>query len=191
MHFSTTVIAAIVSCGYFAIPTLSAPAPANHAAHEASLITRQTAAGQAHVRNYCTFPVYLYACGQGGDNNGIPACSALQTLPAQTGTYAETYSSPNNGRSIKMSTVDEEGSDAILQFEYTNTGAGQVSYDLSEVNGNPFGQYGFTLTSSNPDCFQSSCPAPSTSCSGVFTEPTNGVPHDCPIGDGIGVTLCG
>lgn len=205
MHFSTTVTAALVSIGYLAVPTLTAPAPADDtdpaAATAAPLVTGgtpvtniDTAAGtkgQAHVRNDCAFPVYLYVCGQGGDNGGTPSCTPIHTLAAHTGTYAETYFSPNNGRSIKMGKVTGEAAKPILQFEYTNTGAGQVSYDLSEVNGNPFGPYGFTLTSSNPSCFQSHCAPPATSCPGVFTNPTNGVPHDCPIGDGIGVTLCG
>ena len=191
MHFSTIVLAAIVSWGYLAIPALSAPTPAHHPAYNASLINRQSATGQANVLNQCTFPVYLYVCGEDEYNGGDPDCSGIQTLAAQGGTYAETYWGPNNGRSIKMSTVYAEGSDQILQFEYTNTGYGQVSYDLSEVNGNPFGQYGFTLWSSNPSCFQSSCPPPSTSCPSIFTQPTNGIPYDCPISDGLGVTLCG
>jgi len=90
-----------------------------------------------------------------------------------------------------MGKVTGEVQKPILQFEYTNTGTGQVSYDLSEVDGNQFDPYGFTLTSTNSACFQSHCAAPANSCPGVFTQPTNGTPHDCPIGDGIGVTLCG
>ncbi|KAL9075856.1 MAG: hypothetical protein Q9161_001249 [Pseudevernia consocians] len=151
MHFSATFIATLVSIGYFAVPILSAPAPADNAAAAAvtdapividanpvtNIDTAGGITGQAHVRNSCTFPVYLYVCGEDKDNGGVPACSAIHQLAAHTGTYEETYSS-NNGRSIKIGKVTGEVEKPILQFEYTNTGSGQVSYDLSEVNGNPF-----------------------------------------------------
>lgn len=146
--------------------------------------------GTANVRNYCDFTVYLYVCGQGEDNGGVPACSPIHTLAAGTGTYSETYFSPNNGRSLKMSPENGEANKPILQLEYTNTGSGQVSYDISEVNGNPIGSEGFTLTTSNHACFHAWCAPPATSCPGIFTDPTNGTPHDCPIGDNIGVSLC-
>ena len=149
----------------------------------------QASTGRATVLNKCKFPVFIYACSQ------HPAgCTAESKLGANGGTYAETYLGASTaGRSIKIGTTSGEINKPILQLEYTNTGSGSVSYDLSEVNGNPFGRYGFTLTSSNSACFHQKCPAPGTHnvCPTVFTTPTNGVPKNCPIGSSIGVTLCG
>jgi len=96
VSLSTSVIASLASIGYFAVPITAAPAPAAGVT-DAPIVTQgtpvtqiDTAAGTkgaAHVRNYCSFPVYLYICGQGEDNGGVPACSAIQTLAAHTGTY--------------------------------------------------------------------------------------------------------
>lgn len=157
-----------------------------HVAEDAA--TKAGVVGNAHVRNNCNFPVYVYVCGQ------HPAtCGAEKTLAPHTGTYSEKYSYANNGRSIKIGRKAGEVAKPILQFEYTNTGTGQVSYDLSDFNGNPFGPFGFTLTSSNAQCFHKHCPAPGSHkvCPFVFTTATNGHVSDCPLGDDLGVTLCG
>lgn len=150
---------------------------------------QDAATGQATVRNNCGFPVYLYACSQ------TPAtCTSETNLGANGGTYAENFlASSTGGRSIKIGTTSGEVNKPILQFEYTNTGSGQVAYDLSEVNGNPFGPYGFALTSDNSACSQQECPAPGTAdvCPFVFTAPTSGKISDCPVSSSIGVTLCG
>ena len=154
----------------------------------ASADNLKAATGRATVLNKCTFPVFLYACSQ-----NPAACTKESKLAANGGTYGETYLGASTaGRSIKLGTTSGEVNKPILQFEYTNAGS-LVYYDLSEVNGNPFGKHGFTLTSSNSACDHNKCPAPSTHavCPWVFTAPTNGRVSNCPIGSSIGVTLCG
>ncbi|KAL9067456.1 MAG: hypothetical protein Q9161_006888 [Pseudevernia consocians] len=138
--------------------------------------------GQATIVNKCTFPTYLYVCKQ------HPAtCGANVTLAANTGTYSEPYApASDGGHSMKISVT--EGSGDILQFEYTNEGDGKVSYDLSEVNGNPFGTWGFTLTNTTTD---SHCAPPATSCPAIFTDPTDGIPYTALTSDGVGAILCG
>ncbi|KAM0804358.1 hypothetical protein BDR22DRAFT_885620 [Usnea florida] len=201
MHLNTTTIAALgfvlsaaavpASPSWIVDPAAATDAPAvPDSGHPVAADTNVAAGttGDANVRNYCDFPVYLYACGQDPST-----CTPEYTLAAHTGTYSEQFSTPNNGRSIKMGLTAGEVQKPILQFEYTNTGSGQVAYDLSEVNGNPFGPYGFFLTSNNGNCFHENCPAPGTHnvCPWVFTTPTNGMVSDCPISSSIGVTLCG
>ena len=108
-------------------------------------------------------------------------------MTANGGTYSEAYApASDGGHSLKISIT--KGSGNILQFEYTNEGNGEVSYDLSEVNGNPFGQYGFSLTNTTTDAY---CAPPATSCPAIFTVPTNGIPYTAPTSDGIGAILCG
>lgn len=138
-------------------------------------------AGQATVVNNCTFPAYVYVCKQ------HPAtCGATSTIDAGK-TYSEAYApSADGGHSLKISVTS--GSGDILQFEYTNGGNGEVSYDLSEVNGNPFGTWGFSLTNTTTDVF---CAPPATDCPAIFTQPTNGIPYTAPTSDGVGAILCG
>ncbi|KAL9076944.1 MAG: hypothetical protein Q9161_000577 [Pseudevernia consocians] len=140
----------------------------------------------ATVLKNCGFPVYLYACSQ-----NPTGCTSESTLAASGGTYSETISDSSTGdHSIKIGSTSGEVNKPILQFEYTNEGNGQVAYDLSEVDGNPLGPYGFALTSNNAACFQQECPAPGTECSFVFTTPTNDLVSDCWIASTVGVTLC-
>ncbi|KAM0805161.1 hypothetical protein BDR22DRAFT_487770 [Usnea florida] len=138
--------------------------------------------GQATVVNKCSFPTYVYVCKQ------HPAtCGSNTTMAANSGGYSEAYApASDGGHSLKIS--KEEGSGDILQLEYTNEGDGFISYDLSEVNGNPFGPYGFTLTNTTTDAY---CAPPATVCPAIFTDPTNGIPYTAPTSAGVGVILCG
>ncbi|KAL9134115.1 MAG: hypothetical protein Q9175_004703 [Cornicularia normoerica] len=138
--------------------------------------------GYATIVNKCSFPTYVSVCKQ------HPAsCGGTATMAANTGTYSEAYAPMGDaGHSLKISVT--EGAGDILQFEYTNEGNGYVSYDLSEVNGNPFGTWGFSLMNTTADAF---CAPPATDCSAIFTNPTNGVPYTAPTSDGIGAILCG
>ncbi|KAL2036527.1 hypothetical protein N7G274_010757 [Stereocaulon virgatum] len=140
--------------------------------------------GRAQVINACSFPVYVVVCSQN------PAtCSGQSTLAANSGIWSQAYAPGSaGGQSIKISTTPGAGD--ILQFEYTNQDP-ILWYDISEVNGNPFGPYGFTMTSTDSTCGQGRCAPPATSCPAIFTDPTNGVPYRCGISAGVGVTLCG
>ena len=108
-------------------------------------------------------------------------------MAASSGKYSEAYApSSDGGHSLKISIT--EGSNDILQLEYTNEGNGFISYDLSEVNGNPFGSYGFSLTNTTTDAY---CAPPATVCPAIFTDPTNGIPYTAPTSAGVGTILCG
>ncbi|CAD6576007.1 MAG: hypothetical protein ASARMPRED_007557 [Alectoria sarmentosa] len=108
-------------------------------------------------------------------------------MAATTGSYSEAYAPESDGgHSLKISITS--GSGNILQLEYTNEGNGDVSYDLSEVNGNPFGSYGFSLTNTTTTSY---CAPPATDCPAIFTDPTNGIPYTCSTSEGIGTILCG
>lgn len=137
-------------------------------------------------------PPKVYVCGQGHGSNPVPGCGSITTVPAG-GSFSETYIPyTQDGRSIKIGKTGGEVSKPILQFEYTvAAGDAQVSFDLSEVNGNPFGPYGFTLTTSAG--LSKHCPSPGSHavCPFVFTLPKNGKVFYVAVADGIGTTLCG
>ncbi|KAI4212990.1 MAG: hypothetical protein LQ351_004334 [Letrouitia transgressa] len=157
---------------------------------EAALVpadSNAAALGKANVRNNCNFPVYLYVCGQ------HPAtCTAERKIAANTGTFSETYSTINNGRSIKIGRRPGEVQKPILQFEYTHTNDGRVAYDVSNVDGNPFASEGFSLTSTSAQCPQKHCgpPVNHNNCPYLFTKPKNGKVLYCGQGQSIGVSLC-
>ncbi|KAL6712868.1 hypothetical protein ACLMJK_009580 [Lecanora helva] len=172
----TTLVAVLASLNTFPLITLSIPT---------KLTPRNN--GVARVVNNCPFTVYLDGYGQATSGDGY---SGEATLPAQGGTYEEAYAAPNDGRSLKAAIVSGSQSKPVLQLEYTNGGDGRISYDVSEVDGNPFGPAGFGLTSSNSGCFSAWCAPPGNNCPGLFTDPTNGIPHLCGMGDSITLTLC-
>ena len=67
----------------------------------------------------------------------------------------------------------------------------RVSYDVSAVNGNPFGAHGFTLSASDPACYSTHCSPPGYPCPGLFTAPENGIPYFCAISADVTLTVCG
>ena len=213
MYFSSSVTT-LLFLGALAAPAIALPAgdPADNevflddvwAAEGSTNATiddvQASGVGQAHVRNACPFPIVLLRCYQ--PHAGQPAgCNKLQHLAANGGTHTETYTPyANNGISLKVRRQDGDFSKNILQFEYTNRGPDlhpRINYDISEVNSdaNDFwrknGAGGFTLTTSDPQCFHKHCAPPCKTCKGVFTQPENGTPHNCGYGKDIGMTVCG
>ena len=175
--YMSQAVAAFLTMGGLAHLTMAAPAPLN----STHLETR--APGTASVTNKCNIDVFITVCDQTGN-----PCVSKGTIPAHTGVYSETYNSIlGNGVSIKIGPQADTGQ-KTLQLEYANEkGHGGVNYDVSEVNGNPFGDKGgFTILG----CAGEKCPPPSTNCPNVFTEPTNGNPKYCPLASNIGVILC-
>ena len=139
------------------------------------------ALGNSNVRNYCPYPVYLYVCNQQG-------CGSVVTVKANTGTWSAPISSTTgDGVSIKIGTAPGEVQKPILQLEYTNSN-GLIYFDASQVNGNPFSQYGYTLTDNVG--LEEWCPPPCTNCPFVFNTPTDGTVYNIPNSDSIGFSLC-
>ena len=202
-------ITAFVIIGFFGITAWSAPFQRHHAtgplpstssptSSSSESTTSSTAstgsggtetvsagsgtAGYATIVNKCSFTAWIDICIQN------PAtCSGSTSIAANGGVYSEPYASASEGGPSWKLSVNESLSD-ILQFEYTNEGNGKVSYDLSEVNGNPFGTWGFSLTNTTTDVY---CAPPATDCPNIFTDPTNGIPYTASTSDGIGAILCG
>lgn len=136
--------------------------------------------GNSNVANYCSFPVYLYSCNQQG-------CGAEVTVAANTVWGAPISSTENDGVSIKVSTTAGEVEKPILQLEYTNSG-GLVYFDASQINGNPFSAYGYTLGDSVG--LKAYCAPPCTDCAGVYYSGEDGTVYAISNTDSIGFSLC-
>lgn len=139
------------------------------------------ALGNSNVRNYCPYEVYLYVCNE-------QSCGAEVNLKANTGTWSAPISSvTGDGISIKIGTTPGELQKAILQLEYTNKN-GLIYFDASQVNGNPFGGKGYTLTDNVG--LEEYCAPPCTDCGFVFYTSKDGTVYNIPNSDSIGFSLC-
>lgn len=141
------------------------------------------AAGTARVINNCGSTVYFASVAQS-------AHSSMAPLPASG--YSEAYSKPGVGVSIKVS---PNATGPVTQFEYT-WADGNVAYDISNIDGNPFSLGGMTLTpsmagaSGYPTCQTVSCPAGQASCSAAYNNPDDVRTMVCPQDSDLTFTLC-
>ena len=140
--------------------------------------------GYATVTNRCPFPVYYNNVPQQGYGN-----VNIGVIPPYC-VYQAQYDQPQIGHSIKLSLSQGDLSD-ILQFEYSQTMNGNVDYDVSQVNGNPFGPWGFSLDAV-PGCPAVRCESPVDGCTGIYSAPTGNMDPNfyCPLSFNTGVTLC-
>lgn len=149
-----------------------------------SIIPSAYAVGSASVVNNCGGEVYFASVAQSGASNMAP-------LPASG--YSETYSLPGVGVSIKLSPANATGS--VTQFEFT-WADGDISYDISNINGNPFSAGGMSLTpsmvgaSGYPTCQTVNCPAGQASCSAAYNAPDDTKTMVCPDSANLVFTLC-
>lgn len=152
----------------------------------ATLLTMAPSAvalGTAYVVNNCGSEVYFASVAQNGADNMSP-------LPSSG--YAEGYSQPGVGVSIKLA---PNTSGAVTQFEFTWAN-GDISYDISNINGNPFSSGGMTLTpsmagaSGYPTCETVSCPAGQSTCSAAYNQPDDTRTMVCPEDSDLTFTLC-
>ena len=143
--------------------------------------TDTAALGDSKVDNFCTFDVYVYSCNQQG-------CGDEVTVAANGGTWSAPISSTtDDGISIKIGTTSGEVEKPILQLEYTNSG-GLVYFDASQINGNPFSAYGYTL--SDTVGLENYCAPPCTACAGVYYTSTDGTVYAIANTESIGFSLC-
>ena len=87
----------------------------------------------------------------------------MQVLAANGGSYSETYkTNPDGGGiSIKLASVSNTEGE-VTQFEYTLTNL--IYYDVSNINGYPFQQWGMNLIPSDDTCRSIMCPAGVSQC---------------------------
>jgi hypothetical protein len=135
--------------------------------------------GDAVVINKCEYQVYL--------NNTPAADGGYSTIdrvlqPDDSYTQQWTELSNGNGWSIKLSKTAVL--DNILQYEYTFHNDGNIWYDLSEVNGNPW-DGNWEITAESPD---DSC-APKQQAYRYATDDAYGM-QACKQDATITITLC-
>lgn len=156
---------------------------ANLAAAAALLLAplAKAATGEAIVQNECAFPVYLWSVSN--------VAGPMVTVPVGSN-YTETYRANPNGGGISIKIADKaDSSDGITQFEYTL--ATTIWYDISNINGYPFEQWGVTLIPSISTCTTKVCPAGITLCADAYNTPDeNWATADCDASADLVLVLC-
>jgi hypothetical protein len=139
-------------------------------------------AGSAIIHNQCDFPVYLWSVS----NTAGP----MQELAANGGEYTEVYRNNPNGGGISMKIASDEAASEITQFEYTLEDA-DLWYDLSNINGYPFMEWGVTIIPSDDKCNEVICPAGIELCAAAYNTPTEDwATAMCPSTADMVVLLC-
>lgn len=116
----------------------------------------------------------------------------MQTLTAPSGSYTESWrTNPDGGGiSIKLATTQSQAD--VLQFEYTTAGD-LIFWDLSCINmaaGSEFTQYGFSVTSNNPNCPSATCAAGDEACAAAYLYPSdNSATHGCSLDTTFTLTI--
>ncbi|RMZ89337.1 hypothetical protein DV736_g3431, partial [Chaetothyriales sp. CBS 134916] len=142
------------------------------------------ALGSATVVNNCPFDVYYASVSQG---------VSAEAAPIQ-GSYSEEYGQQNDGVSIKLALVDNL-SGPLSQFEFTLFG-GKTAYDLSNINGYPFAEWGVSLVPSvtddpnNPTCIPIDCPAGEAVCTAAYNAPDDIRTLVCADSTDLTLTIC-
>lgn len=122
-----------------------------------------SALGQAVVENKCDFPVYLWSVSD--------QVNPMQTLDANSGNYSESYRTNADGGGISIKISRDQSQDTVTQFEYTLTNT--LWYDVSNINGYPFQDWGLTLVPSEDGCPNVLCAAGVAACSDAYNVPTD------------------
>lgn len=145
---------------------------------------RQVSAGSAIVHNQCPYQVYLWSISNTN--------SAMQTLAANGGEYSEAYEINPDGGGISIKIGKDTKGLNITQFEYTYTpSSSSLWYDLSNINGFPFEDYGVTVVPTDSSCRQVSCPAGQTLCAQAYNVPTdNFATAECSSDADAVIVLC-
>ena len=142
--------------------------------------SKARAVGAAEFINACPFNVWY----QVSDNVNFP--TTINLIEANDGFYTENFDT-TSGRSIQLSTstTDFNGGGPVLAFEYTVSG-GTIFYDLSTVQGNPFGFDGNTvlLATTRDNCPTSDVSSSSQAGNGF------GIVRTCTTDINLFLTLC-
>jgi hypothetical protein len=153
------------------------------------------AVGSASVYNNCGIDVYYKAISTFEQNYSVIPEAGVQ-IP---------YSLPGVGVSIKLSLSNASIQGPITQFEYTwgSLSVPSVSYDLSNIDGDPFSaqgypfaQYGLALlpstvnSSQYPSCQQVVCPSGIVYCSAAYNLPNDNKTLTCDEDTDLTLSIC-
>ncbi|KAJ4507504.1 hypothetical protein HRR83_004082 [Exophiala dermatitidis] len=141
--------------------------------------------GTAAIENRCDVEVYIWSIAN------VPN-DTINYLEPNIGSYNETYRvNPNGGGiSLKIATVPDDS--FITQFEYTYHPENPIlAYDISNINGYPFENWGLYLSPSSGDCSSVTCDPGVALCPDVYNQPNDDFAvKSCDVSANLTLTLC-
>ncbi|KIW56889.1 hypothetical protein PV05_05507 [Exophiala xenobiotica] len=141
--------------------------------------------GTAAIENRCDVEVYIWSIAN------VPN-DTINYLEPNIGSYNETYRvNPNGGGiSLKIATVPDDS--FITQFEYTYHPENPIlAYDISNINGYPFENWGLYLSPSSGDCSSITCDPGVALCPDVYNQPNDDFAvKSCDVSANLTLTLC-
>lgn len=145
-------------------------------------------AGQATIKNSCSYPIYLWTAGD--------STSPMTTIKAGQNYTEEYLTRAVGGISMKMSkSNDIYSGQPAAQLEYTND-ADALWYDLSLIDGDPFSLDSVVVTPSaeqTNSCSTINCSDGLVSClAEVYMQSNdNFATHSCSAGTDLTMEFCG
>lgn len=133
--------------------------------------------GSAIVVNSCDYDVYV--TNVPASISGLSEIGPLTIAPGSSYSQVYTELPSAGGWSIKLSTAADSAD--VLQYEYSYPGSETIFYDLSQINGDPWG--GNWAFSSEGDC---------TPEQTAYTYPSDDLAamQACPDTSSVTLTLC-
>ena len=141
--------------------------------------------GVAIIENQCRFEVYAWSVANVTN-------ATTNSLTPGIGGFAETFRTNPNGGGISLKIATTQNDSIITQFEYTyHTNESNVYYDISNVNGYPFAEWGIALNPSFTNCSSIVCTPEVLICSNVYNEPNDDYAvKSCDTSSNLTLTLC-
>lgn len=145
------------------------------------------APGSVLITNNLPKDVYAWSVAQD--------VGAMQTIPANGGTYSESWRTNPNGGGISIKLATNPDQTDVLQFEYTQA-TDTIFWDMSCIDmgaGSEFTKYGFSVLPSlgeSSSCPSAICKAGDTACADAYLIPTDDhATHGCPINTGLSLNI--
>ncbi|OCK77124.1 hypothetical protein K432DRAFT_272542, partial [Lepidopterella palustris CBS 459.81] len=141
--------------------------------------------GTAFIENWCNFEVYVWSVANAMNNT-------TNHLAPIIGDFNETYRTNPNGGGVSLKIATTPIDSNITQFEYTyHTENPNVYYDISNVNGYPFEEWGLTLSPSSSNCSSVLCNPGIAICPDVYNQPNDDfATKNCDVSANLTLTLC-
>lgn len=134
-------------------------------------------AGSAIVINQCSYPVTMANVPASGGGQSEIGPNTLNTGDS----YSQQYTQLSNGDGWSIKLAKDSSMSQVMQYEYTYHNDGTIWFDLSDVNGDPWG--GDWVISGSGDC------SPKQTAYQFSTDDAYGM-QSCSDSSSVTVTLC-
>ncbi|KAI9868229.1 MAG: hypothetical protein M1813_006974 [Trichoglossum hirsutum] len=148
-------------------------------------VSMVTCVGTAFIENWCDIGVYVWSVADAPNKTAV-------YLQRNVGHFSEAYRVNANGGGISLKIAISPDDSLITQFEYTHRlENSRIYYDISNIDGYPFKEWGLNLSPSSTDCPSVSCAPGVAICSDVYNQPYDDfATKNCDVSANLTLILC-